>query len=179
MQHQKFTDPVPGTFEVQTCESGKSGAHAEVRVTGMLSIPGLVTLPGEFHEKIPAAKVPVIGQTLPVTVDRADPTEFRVEWGSTAVSADAPWELATATVLTCHTAHVPTSASDQAPGGIVDLTLNVLLGDGYQYGTKTRVAFSTADRRARATEKGTELPVRVDPADPTRVVIDVDRIPNW
>jgi hypothetical protein len=179
MQHQKFNEPVPGTIEVQTCETRKTGAHAEVMVTGMLSIPGLVTLPAEFHDKIPETKVPVIGQTLPVIVDRADPTEFRVEWETVAVSPDTPWELATATVLTCHTAHVPTSASEQAPGGIVDLTINVLLSDGYQYGTKTRVAFSTLERRARATEKGAQLPVRVDPADPNRIVIDIDRIPHW
>jgi hypothetical protein len=193
MQRQKFNDPVPGTFEVQSCDTGRG--HADVSINGMVTVPGVATLPGEFRGRVPEAKVPVVGQILSVIVDRADPTEFRIEWNqvpSVTQSAEqepeiqhhshtpAPdWDMATATVLTCHTARVPIYASSQAPGGIIDINLNVLLSDGYQYGTKARVAFSTPERRARATEKGTELPVRVDPADPNHVVIDIDRIPGW
>jgi hypothetical protein len=212
MQREKFNDPVPGTFEVQSCDNGKwGGAHVEHAACGVLSIPGLGVLAAEFHGKVPHTKRPIVGQVLPVIVDRADPTQFRIEWDQvptvtervesraeidTAFSAfsalppeaqqqmhahtPAPnWEVATATVRTCHTAKVPAFAVRQAPGGIVDLTLDVRLANGYEYGTKTRVAFSTPERRAKASEKGTELPIRVDPADPNRVVIDIDRIPNW
>lgn len=193
MRRQKFNDPVPGTFEVHSCETGRG--HADVNIGGMLSLPGIATLPAEFRGRVPEAKVPAVGQILPVIVDRADPTEFRIEWDqvSTVTRSAEPepelqhhthtpaphWDMVTATVLTAHTAKVPVYASSQAPGGIVDMTLNVLLGDGYQYSTKARVAFSTLERRARVAERGTEVPVRVDPADPTRVVIDIDRIPNW
>jgi hypothetical protein len=272
MQRQKFNDPVPGTFEVRTCDQGKlTGAQVNLDASGVLSAPGLNPLPAEFHGKAPHAKRPIVGDVLPVVVDRADPSQFRIEWDQMPTAAErvevgsavtherastapvnpgfdtnnitvtggdlsslspeaqqqvqsllgnlgqvlqqglaggnadtvveqpqvtvdgepgtvhpphahtpAPgWDQATATVLTCHNAKVPAIAVNQAPGGIVDLTLDVLLADGYEYSTKTRVAFSTLERHAKATEKGTELPVRVDPADPNRVVIDIDRIPNW
>lgn len=209
MQRGKFNDPVPGTFEVHSCDNGKwGGTHVELAASGVLSVPGLGVLACEFRGKVPHTKRPIVGQLLPVIVDRADPTQFRIEWDQvptvterveseadvnpaagalpaevhqqTHAHTPAPnWEMATATVRTCHTAKVPAFAIRQAPGGIVDLTLDVRLDNGYEYGTKTRVAFSTPQRRAKATEKGTELPIRVDPADPSRVVIDIDRIPNW
>jgi hypothetical protein len=231
LQRGKFNDPVPGTFEVHSCDNGTwGGAHVDLTANGVLSVPGLGLVPAEFRGKVPPAKRPIVGQVLPVIVDRADPTQFRIEWDQvpsvtervereadiTVTGADlsalppeaqqqihsllgnlgqvlqqgfvsaphahtpAPdWDVATATVLACHNARVPAFAMSQAPGGIVDLTLDVRLADGYEYSTKTRVAFSTPERRAKATEKGTELPVRVDPADPNRVVIDIDRIPHW
>ena len=270
MQRQKFNDPVPGTFEVQSCEHGKwAGGHVELDASGMLNLPGLGAFAAEFHGKVPHAKQPVVGQVLPVIIDRTDPSQFRIEWDQvptasqridqeyelnqerastmpinpgfsrttttnvvtvnggdlsslppetqqqiqsllgnlgqalqqglagdnpnvvveppqftvSAPHAHSPappnWDRATATVLACHNAKVPAFAMSQAPGGIVDLTLDVKLADGYAYSTKTRVAFSTPERRAKATEKGTDLPVRVDPADPNRVVIDIDQIPNW
>jgi hypothetical protein len=264
MQRQKFNDPVPGTFEVQNCDWGKS---SDLAISGVLSVPGLNPLPADYHGKTPHDKHPIIGQVLPVIVDRSDPTQFRIEWDQVPTQAqridnefeiaqerastvqtgfgsnfrstnitvtdgdlsslppeaqqqiqsllgnlgqalqqglagnnanvviDQPqvtvsgphahqpappnWDQATATVLACHNAKVPTFASNQAPGGIVDLTVDVRLADGYEYSTKTRVAFSTPERRAKVVEKGTELPVRVDPADPNRVVIDIERIPHW
>jgi hypothetical protein len=191
MQRQKFNDPVPGTFEVQSCDTGRG--HADVSINGMLTVPGVATLPAEFRGRVPEARMPAVGQVLSVIVDRADPTEFRIEWDQVPPMTQSgepelqhhshtpppDWDMATATVLASHTARVPIYASSQAPGGIVDITVNVLLSDGYQYGTKARVAFSTLERRAKATEKGAELPVRVDPADPNHVVIDIDRIPHW
>lgn len=204
MQRQKFIDPVPGTFEVKSCDVGKTvGSHADLDASGVLSAPGLDLFTARFHGSAPVEKLPAPGLVLPVTVDRADPTHFTIEWdqvqavpdavarqphaSAIAEDADPPhahspapgWDRATATILTCHNAKVPPFAISQAPGGIVDLTLNVRLDDGYEYGTRTRVAFSTPDRRAKATEKGTELPVLVDPDDPNRVVIDIDRIPHW
>lgn len=203
MQRQKFNDPVPGTFEVKTCDFGKTvGSHVDLDASGVLSAPGLDLFTARFHGTAPVAKAPAPGQTLPVTVDRADPTQFRIEWDQIQAVPDAVpqqqhipvtsdgdqphahapapgWDSATATVLNAHNAKVPEFAITQAPGGIVDLILDVRLDDGYQYSTKTRVAFSTTDRRAKATEKGTELPVLVDPQDPNRVVIDIDRIPHW
>lgn len=206
MQRQKFNDPVPGTFEVKTCEVGQTvGSHADLDASGVLSAPGLDLFSARFHGSAPIAKLPAPGLVLPVTVDRADPTQFRIEWDQVQALPDAVarephavardtvdgvdpphahspapgWDRATATILTCRNAKVPSFALSQAPGGIVDLTLNVRLDDGYEYGTKTRVAFSTPERRAKATEKGTELPVLVDPDDPNRVVVDIDRIPHW
>jgi hypothetical protein len=59
-----------------------------------------------------------------------------------------------------------------APGGTVDITLDIAAADGSRYTTVTRVGFSTPQRRARIATVGTQLTVRVDPADRSRVAID-------
>jgi hypothetical protein len=59
------------------------------------------------------------------------------------------------------------------PGGPpVDLTLDVDRPDGTTHRVRTRLGFSTPERRARAAQVGATLPVRLDPADPDKVAID-------
>ena len=59
------------------------------------------------------------------------------------------------------------------PGGpLVDLTLEVDRPDGTKHRVRTRVGFSTPERRARVAQVGTTLPVRLDPEDPDKVAID-------
>jgi hypothetical protein len=91
----------------------------------------------------------------------------------------AQLQPATAVVLAAHDAPVPQFAASQAPGGIVDVTLDVRAPDGSAYSTTTRVAFSTPQRRAKVTQPGTELPVLVDPANHSRITIDTSKIPGW
>jgi hypothetical protein len=91
----------------------------------------------------------------------------------------AQLQPATAVVLAAHEAQVPQFAASQAPGGIVDITLDVHGLDGADYSATTRVAFSTPQRRARVTQPGTEVPVLVDPANRNRVTIDPTRIADW
>jgi hypothetical protein len=59
-----------------------------------------------------------------------------------------------------------------APGGTVDLTLQVTRANGSVYTTPTRISFSTPERRAAITTPGTRLKVRIDPNVPARIAID-------
>jgi hypothetical protein len=59
-----------------------------------------------------------------------------------------------------------------APGGTVDLTLEVTRADGSTYTTATRISFATPERRAAVAIYGTMLRVRIDPNVPARIEID-------
>jgi len=52
-------------------------------------------------------------------------------------------------------ARVPVPPS--APGGVVDITLEIRAPDGTRYTAVTRVGFSTPERRARVATVGTQL----------------------
>jgi hypothetical protein len=58
-----------------------------------------------------------------------------------------------------------------APGGVVDLTLEVRRADGSVYTAQTRVSVTTPERRAAVATPGTRLYVMIDPNDPSRVEI--------
>ena len=58
-----------------------------------------------------------------------------------------------------------------APGGAVDLTLEVRRADGSVYTAQTRVSVATPERRAAVATPGTRLHVMIDPNDPARVEI--------
>jgi hypothetical protein len=58
-----------------------------------------------------------------------------------------------------------------APGGAVDLTLEVRRADGSVYTAQTRVSVTTPERRAAVATPGTRLYVMIDPNDPARVEI--------
>jgi hypothetical protein len=75
-------------------------------------------------------------------------------------------EQATAMVLAAR--DVPGTA----PGGTVDLTLEVTRADGSTYTTATRLSFATPERRAAVAIYGTVLRVRIDPNVPARIEID-------
>lgn len=75
-------------------------------------------------------------------------------------------EQATAMVLAAR--DVPGTA----PGGTVDLTLEVTRADGSTYTTATRLSFATPERRAAVAIYGTMLRVRIDPNVPARIEID-------
>jgi hypothetical protein len=79
-------------------------------------------------------------------------------------------ELATAVVLAAQ--DVAPTPGYAAPGGFMDVTLEVRRGDGSSYTTHTRLSVTTPERRAAVTTPGTRLSVRIDPNDPTRVEID-------
>jgi hypothetical protein len=59
------------------------------------------------------------------------------------------------------------------PGGQADITLEITKNDGSFYTATTRIAFSTPERRASIATPGNRLPVRIGPANPSRVVIDM------
>ena len=71
----------------------------------------------------------------------------------------------------------PAEVAGMVPGGLVDLTLEVTSPESpAPYTAHTRLAFSTPQRRAMLSTPGTQLPVRIDPATPTHVVIDTSEL---
>jgi hypothetical protein len=81
-------------------------------------------------------------------------------------------EPASAVVIAAHDVALPPEMAAAAPGGLVDITLDITRRDGSGYTAVTRIGFSTPWRRTRVATVGTNLKVRVDPSDPARVVID-------
>ena len=84
-------------------------------------------------------------------------------------------EEATAVVVAVHEVFQPDELPS-APGGVVDITLDITRGDGSGYTAVNRVSFSTLQRREQIAVVGTRVPVRLDPDDPTRVVIDSSKL---
>jgi hypothetical protein len=93
--------------------------------------------------------------------DPAQPAQF---------PAGGAGELANAIVLAAQdVAPMPGIA---APGGALDVTLEVRRADGSIYTARTRLSVISPEQRAALATPGTRLTVRIDPNDPTRVEID-------
>src|SRR5690349_21778689 len=89
MKAKNMKDPVKGTLQVTA-----STYPPESATSGNFSINGIVTAPGITPTAVEHAgiaktrKWPHSGQTLPVTVDREDPTRLKIEWDEVADSWD-------------------------------------------------------------------------------------------
>jgi hypothetical protein len=97
--------------------------------------------------------------------------------GTTAEQAQAlvhDGTRATATVVAAVEVEVPRllRATVFRGGPPVDLTLEITRPDGTTHRVRTRVGFSTPERRARVARVGAVLPVRLDPDDPDKFAID-------
>jgi len=93
--------------------------------------------------------------------DPARPTQFPASGGG---------ELASAIVLAAQdVAPMPGFA---APGGAIDVTLEVRRADGSTYTAHTTLSVPTPERRVAVATPGARLSVRIDPNDPARVEID-------
>jgi hypothetical protein len=76
-----MSDPVAGVLRLSGCSGAPSGAKYGVcRMLGVVSGPGVGPVAVEHRCTTPVARWPQLGQSLPVTVDRADPTRIRVRW---------------------------------------------------------------------------------------------------
>ncbi len=81
-------------------------------------------------------------------------------------------EPATAVLLHVADVPVPQQALPGPTASLCDLTLRVTQSDGTSFDAVTRLGFRDAQRRATIAVIGTVLPVRIDPHDRTRVVVD-------
>lgn len=70
-------DPAEGTLQVVAVSaSPEIGVQVEeIRLTGVVRVPGLPPTAVEYQGGASPARWPQRGQLLPVTVDRADPTQ--------------------------------------------------------------------------------------------------------
>src|ERR1700761_8485089 len=76
-----MTDPVDGTLQLTSCSSGANDSmYSNCRMTGVVSAPGLAPTAVEHKCTAPTKKWPQPGQTLPVQVDRADPSRLKIRW---------------------------------------------------------------------------------------------------
>ncbi|WP_375487269.1 hypothetical protein [uncultured Jatrophihabitans sp.] len=81
LHNKRLSDPVDGTYELTSCSSNSGGAAYEnCRMHGVVTAPGINPVAVEHYCTAPTKRWPQPGQTLPVTVDRADPTRLHIEW---------------------------------------------------------------------------------------------------
>ncbi len=102
----------------------------------------------------------VPGSGTPGAFNPAQPAQFLAGGGG---------EPASAIVVSAQ--DVAPTPGFAAPGGAVDLTLQVRRADGSVYTAQTRVSVTTPERRAAVATPGTRLHVMIDPNDPSRVEI--------
>ena len=115
------------------------------------------------------------GTQGPITVQLPDQVVDLT--GGRVTGGDADRLLATgitttAVLLAVSDVPVPQIALPGPTATLCDLTLRVTGADGAGYETITRLGFRNAQRRAAIAVVGATLPVRVDPSDRTRVVVD-------
>jgi hypothetical protein len=85
---------------------------------------------------------------------------------------------ATATITGIDFLTVDRRVLESVPGGaIAHVVLDVHRADGTSYQVLTRFGFKNATRVARLGQVGVEVPVRIDPADERRVILDGPALP--
>jgi hypothetical protein len=85
-------------------------------------------------------------------------------------------EAATATITAIDYLKVDSRLMPGPGASIADVALTVHRADGTGYSTLSRFGFKNAARRAQIGFAGAEVPVRIDPADRARVVLDRDAL---
>lgn len=94
---RKMKDPVEGEF-VLTGSSipAPHAAYQTCSITGVISAPGMPTVPANYQGLVSTSKFPRAGQTLPVLVDRTDPENFAIQWAKVADGAEKAMSAAQA-----------------------------------------------------------------------------------
>jgi hypothetical protein len=78
----RIKDPVDAEYRLTSCSAGSPGAvYSNCRMEGVVTGPGIGPVAVEHSTLVaPTSKWPQPGQTIPVTVDREDPTRLKVRW---------------------------------------------------------------------------------------------------
>jgi hypothetical protein len=77
----RMKDPVRGIAQVVTCSAPHDGDELQrCRMELVVEAEGVPATPLSCEDDVERSRWPVPGAALPVTVDRADPRRFRVEW---------------------------------------------------------------------------------------------------
>lgn len=122
--------------------------------------------------QIPAGAA--VGQPIIITAETegVDLTAGHLS-AADAERLSAGGEPATAVLTGITDVQVPQAVLPGPTASLCDLSLEVRRSDGQTYPARTRLGFRDARRRAALTAPGLVLPVRIDPADPARVAVDV------
>jgi Short C-terminal domain len=77
----RMKDPVRGQAQVVSCTGHRGdGIWQNCRMQLVVQAEGVPATSAEHSELVHNQKWPMPGMTLPVTVDRADPKKFKIEW---------------------------------------------------------------------------------------------------
>jgi hypothetical protein len=97
MKSKNMKDPVRGTLQVTASTYPPDGAtSANFSINGIVSADGIPPTAVEHAGIARTKKWPHGGQTLPVTVDRADPSRLQIEWDEVPDSWDTARQSAQA-----------------------------------------------------------------------------------
>jgi Short C-terminal domain len=93
----RMKDPVDGTAQVvSSTQAPDHATSANVKLNVVVQAEGMEATSVEFSCIAPTKKWPFPGETLPVTVDRADPTRIKVSWDDVPDSGDVAKQQADA-----------------------------------------------------------------------------------
>jgi hypothetical protein len=85
----RMKDPVDGTAQVVgSTQPPDSATSSNVNLTVVVQAEGVEATSVEFSCIAPTKKWPFPGETLPVTVDRADPERIKVRWDDVPEAGD-------------------------------------------------------------------------------------------
>jgi hypothetical protein len=94
---KSMADPVPGSLLVTAISMPSRGAMFQMtRLTGIVSAEGIEPFAVQHSGLVRTALWPQPGSTLPLIVDRADPSRFAIEWDKIRSGADAALDNAEA-----------------------------------------------------------------------------------
>lgn len=96
--------------------------------------------------------------------------------GADAARLGTAGQRTTATLTAIADVPVPQVALPGPTASLCDLTLQVSRADGSSYTAQARLGFRNAARRAAIAVIGGTLPVVIDPADPSRIAIDMSTL---
>ena len=92
---KRMQDPVRGQAQVVTCSPHSHGIYSNCHMQLVVQAEGVPATPVDLHDgNVHQGKWPYPGMTLPVTVDRADPTKVEVEWDEVATARERGAEQA-------------------------------------------------------------------------------------
>lgn len=80
---KRMQDPVQGRLRIDACaqpETSPESLSYSALVLGVVSGPGIDKTSVRLNCTIPAKRCPRSGQSVPVTVDRADPSRIVIRW---------------------------------------------------------------------------------------------------
>ncbi|SFO22204.1 hypothetical protein SAMN05216330_102272 [Bradyrhizobium sp. Ghvi] len=96
----RITNPVDGWLEVVACSpfpdaGGEMVLYPRCEIDGVITAERLAATAVQYSgHDVPKRKWPHPGMMLPVTVDLADPTRFRIEWDLVSTGPEAAEKLA-------------------------------------------------------------------------------------
>lgn len=94
---RKMKAPVEGEFLLTGSSiPAPHAAYQTCSITGVISAPGMPTVPANYQGLVSTSKFPRSGQTLPVLVDRAAPENFVIQWDKVPAGAEKAMSAARA-----------------------------------------------------------------------------------